>query len=121
VGKGADLDEGLAAYPLNEVKQVHPDVENDAALRDVLAHDVRGPRPEARSREIAASRPSRPELTISRARPMAASRRSWWPMRRITPASRQAATISHACATVIANGFSHNTCFCPRVAASTAA
>ena len=70
---------------------------------------------------IAASRPSRPERTISRARPTAASRRSWWPMRRITPASRQAATISRACATLMANGFSHSTCFFPRAAASTAA
>ena len=32
VGIGADLDEGLAAYPLNKVEQVHPDIENDAAL-----------------------------------------------------------------------------------------
>src|SRR5262245_30483284 len=37
MGEGADFDEVLAAHPWDQVEQMYPYVENDAALRKVLA------------------------------------------------------------------------------------
>src|SRR5262245_8773223 len=68
VSAGADVDEVLAAHPLNQVEQMHPHVEDDAALRDVQA--PRRPRSYGRGAfEGERHEPSEPPGTHDLARP----------------------------------------------------
>lgn len=63
--------------------------------------------------------PTAPSRTSSRILRCVAALRRWWLVPSTTPAARHALTMSSACSTVSANGFSHRTCLPAAAAART--